>query len=175
MAATNSLDGRFAQAWGGVNPDGVHINVLLAARGSATAAAMSTAFTSPSEGFTPILVCVGPDQPSYQTLYPPTIMLNKVAVETEKMGSLVAGACQVGIAQGVLDSVAGGLLEANQDTVVFVSLWVNPDANDDDAVRAAARRATELGVREAVNGRAPADDEQLARDRDTITHPFYNP
>lgn len=173
MTTKNSLDGRFAQAWGGTNPNGVHVNVLLAARGSATAAAMSTAFCSPTKGFTPILVCVGPDQPSYQTLNPPTIMLNKVAVETDKMSSLLAGACQVGIAQAVLDSVANGLLKANQDTVVFVSVWVSPDASEDNAVRAAARQATEAGVREAVNGRTSEDVERLVSERDTITHPFY--
>ncbi|MGH3444162.1 MAG: hypothetical protein ACRDPB_02190, partial [Nocardioidaceae bacterium] len=66
--STHPLDGRLSQAWGGANPDGVHLNVVLAARGSATAAAMTAAFSAPAPGFTPILVCVGPDQPSYQTL-----------------------------------------------------------------------------------------------------------
>ncbi|GAA3580980.1 hypothetical protein GCM10022222_77090 [Amycolatopsis ultiminotia] len=168
-----ALDGRSAQAWGGTNPDGVHLNVVLAERGSATAAAMTGAFAAPSAGFTPILVCVGEDQPSYRTVYPPTIMLTKTASPTEQHANLVSGACQVGIAQGVLDSVADGVLAGDQETLVFAAVWLNPEADSGNAVREAAREAMRKGVREAVRGHAEIAD--LVADRDTVTHPFYTP
>ena len=168
-----TLDGRISQAWGGVNPNGVHLNILLAERGSPTAAAIATAFTSPTAGFTPILVCVGEDQPSYETVHPPTVMLNKTASATEEHELLVAGACQVGIAQGVLDAAADGLLTADQKTLVFVAVWLAPDANAGSQVRAAAREAMRKGVREAVQGHDAA--ARLVSDRDSLTHPFYAP
>lgn len=168
-----NLDGCLTQGWGGSNPNGVHVNVLLAARGSATAAAMATTFAGPTSGFTPILVCVGPDQPSYETVNPPTIMLNKTELDTELLCQLAAGACQVGIAQAVLDTVAEGLLTADQSHQVFVSLWLNPDAEDHKAVRDAAREATVSALREAVLGHAPEAAARLVTERGSLTHPFY--
>ncbi len=45
------LDGRIGEAWAGTVPNGSHINVVLAQRGSPAAAAITTAFTAPSNGF----------------------------------------------------------------------------------------------------------------------------
>lgn len=173
MRARTDIDGRLAQGWGGSAPNGVHVNVILARRGSPTAAALVTAFAAPSPGFTPILVCAGPDQPSYETLNPPTILLNKTAPATAQAETLIFGAAQVGTAQGVLDAVAGGLVGADQETIVFVSLWIDPAAADEGAVRGAARDAVGAAVREAVTGRDPADARRLVETRDQITHPFY--
>lgn len=173
MTRPTSLDGRIAQAWGGTNPNGVHLNVLLAERGSPTAASMMGAFTGPTTGFTPILVCVGEDQPSYQTVYPPTVMLNKTASPNEHHVNLVSGACQVGIAQGVLDAVADGALDGDQETVVYASVWLNAEADTGDAVREAARHAMHEGVREAVHGHDRS--ATLLAERDRLTHPFYRP
>lgn len=173
MTTTAELDGRLAQGWGGSNPDSVHVNVLLAERGSPTAASMTTAFAGPTTGYTPILVCVGADQPSYETVNPPTVMLTKSAPATELQSSLLSGACQVGIAQAVLDTVAADLLPADQSVLVFVSVWLNPDAEKHAAVRDAAREATGAAAREASQGRAPQDAERLVAKRERVTHPFY--
>ncbi|QUH03855.1 formaldehyde-activating enzyme [Saccharopolyspora erythraea] len=169
MSTPRDLDGRIAQGWGGRKPNGCHVNVVLARRGSATAAAMITTYTAPSEGFTPILVSVGPDQPSYETLNPPTLMMSKTAGNAR----LVSGACQVGIAQGVLDAVGEDLLVADQETLVFVSVWLDPDADDETAARCSSREATRDAVREAAAGRDPAAAQRLVADRDRLTHPFY--
>lgn len=167
------LDGRISQGWGGAPPDGVHVNVVLAERGSPTAAALATAFTSPAPGFAPILVSLGPDQPSYETLLPPTIMLNKIPTDSPQLEGLVFGACQVGVARGVLDAVAADLVAADQETLVFVSLWIDASAGDEEAVCRAAREATGRALAEAVRGRAPADARRLVEERDTVTHPAY--
>ncbi len=166
------VDGRISQGWGGRKPNGVHVNVILARRGSPTAAAMITAFASPSPGFCPIGVPVGPDQASYETVNPPIVLLNKIPVEAFAE-SLVFGAATVGAAQGVLDCVADGLLEADQETVVFVALWVDPAADDETSVREATREAVGAATREAVCGRERAAAWRLVEQRDRITHPFY--
>ena len=172
MTTSTGLDGRTAQAWGGTNPDGVHLNVVLAERGSPTAAALTGTLGRPAEGFTPILVCVGEDQPSYRTVQPPTIMLNKSPSPTGEHVNLVSGACQLGIAQGVLDSVADGLLAGDRSTAVFAAVWLNPAARSGDAVRGAAREAMRAAVAELVSEPEVAD---LVADRDRLTHPFYAP
>lgn len=171
-AARTDVDGRIAQGWGGSSPNGVHVNVILARRGSPTAAAMITAFAAPSPGFCPIGVPVGPDQPSYETVNPPVILLNKVPVDGFAE-TLVFGAATVGTAQGVLDCVADELLEADQETVVFVALWVDPAADDETAVKHAARQAVGAATREAICGRDRIAARRLVDQRDTLTHPFY--
>ena len=53
------LDGRIGDGWGGVKPNGSHVNVVLARRGSPTAAAAIGMLAHPTPGHTPVLVCVG--------------------------------------------------------------------------------------------------------------------
>jgi 5,6,7,8-tetrahydromethanopterin hydro-lyase len=171
--SARSLDGRISQGWGGTPPDGVHVNVVLAERGSPTAAVLTGTLVAPQAGFTPVLVSLGPDQPSYETLLPPTFMLNKMPLDADRQTGLVFGACQVGIARGVLDTVAAGLLDADQETVVFVSVWLDAGARDEGAVCAAARTATGTALHEAVSGRPEGAARALVERRESVTHPSY--
>ena len=173
MTSDTDNDGAIGQGWGGGAPNGIHVNVVLARRGSATAAALLTAFMSPSPGHTPVLVCVGPDQPSYEAVVPPTIMLNKVAATDERYETLTWGAAQLGIGQGVLDAVADELLEPDLATLVFVAIWVDPAASDETAIRRAAREAVRAGIGAAAGGPDTASIERLVRERDALTNPFY--
>jgi formaldehyde-activating enzyme len=168
------LDGRIAEGWGGEpGPNGAHVNVVLGVRGSATAAALLGAFTTPAPGHAPILVVVGEDQASYEPVWPPTIMINKATANTERHQTITWGAGQLGIAQGVLDVVADGLLEPTGDVVVLVCIWIDPNAFDETAVRAASRAATRNALGVAVNGRDPAAARDLVERRDSVTSPFY--
>jgi formaldehyde-activating enzyme len=171
---SEDIDGRFAQGWGGASPDGVHLNVLLARRGSPTAAAIVGAFTHPSTGFTPVLASVGESQQAYETLYPPTVIVPKSAPAGARHEKLVFGACAAGIARGVLDAVAGGAIRADRDTLVLVSLWLDGDAVDESAVCANARTATAAAVHEAAGGRPDEAVERLVEARDAVRHPFYD-
>ena len=170
----SNIDGAIGQGWGGLSPDGAHVNVVLARRGSGTAAALLTAFASPSPGHTPVLVCVGPDQPSYEAVVPPTVRMNKATATAERHQTITWGAAQLGIGQGVLDAVADGLLAADLDTLVFVSIWVDEAASDETAVRRAGRDAVRAAIGAAVAGPDAAAVERLVRERDTLANPFYS-
>src|SRR4051794_2491770 len=146
MTPQADIDGRIGQGWGGLSPNGAHANVVLGRRGSPTAAALMTAFTSPAPGHTPVLVCVGPDQPSYEAVVPPTIMMNKATAIDERHQTITWGAAQLGIGQGVLDAVADGVLDADGETIVFVAIWIDAAADDETAVRRASRDATRVAV-----------------------------
>src|SRR3954465_4158862 len=173
MTPDPNIDGAIGQGWGGRAPDGVHVNVVLARRGSATAAGLLTAFASPSPGHTPVLVCVGPDQPSYEAVVPPTVMMNKATATEERHQSLTWGAAQLAIGQGVRAAVAGRLLSADPRILVFVAVWVDAAGEDETAVRLAARAATRAAVADAVDGPDPAAVERLVRERDALDNPFY--
>lgn len=167
------LDGRIAQGWGGDAPNGVHVNLVLARRGTPTAAAMTSAYAAPSAGFTPILACAGADQRSYETILPATILVPKSAPSSAFGETLLFGAVQVGAGQAVLDAVAGGLVDGDQEHVVFVSVWIDPAADSEPAVRASAREAVGAALREAVVGKDPAQTARLVGSREALDHPFY--
>src|ERR1700742_3300478 len=169
--STPSLDGLIGEGWSGTDPDGAHVNVVLAERGTATAAALLTTFTSPTPGHAPILVVVGEDKDHYEPVWPPTIMINKATAVQERHQTITWGAGQLGIAQGVLDAVAEGLIPASGDLVVFVCIWIDPGASDETAVRKAARTAVRTAIGVCVDGRDAADD--LVARREDLTSPFY--
>jgi formaldehyde-activating enzyme len=173
MSSWDHVDGRIGEGWSGTDPDGAHVNVVLAHRGSATAAALLTTFTSPSPGHTPILVVVGEDKAHYEPVWPPTIMMNKATATTDRHQTITWGAGQLGIAQGVLDAVAEGLIQASGELLLFVAIWIDPAADDETAVRNASRHATLTGVRTAVHGRDPRAAQALVTRRDELRSPFY--
>lgn len=168
------LDGRIGEGWSGVKPNGSHVNIVLARRGSPTAAAAIGMLAHPSPGHVPVLVCVGEEESKYEPVWPPTLMMNKATAVDERHETLTWGAAQVGIAQGVLDAVADGLIEATQDLIVLVAVWVAPTANDETAVRLANRAAVRKAIGMCVEGRDPDAVARLVAGRDAVTSPFYS-
>jgi 5,6,7,8-tetrahydromethanopterin hydro-lyase len=167
------LDGRIGEGWSGEGVNGTHVNVVLAQRGGATFAAAVSMFAHPSPGHTPILVCVGPEQAQYEPIWPPTLMMNKATARDERHETITWGAGQLGIGQGVLDAVADGLLEATDEVSVLVAIWVSPGANDETAVRQAARAAVRKAIGMCVQGRDPGAAARLVEERDSLRNPFY--
>ena len=105
----DQLDGRIGESWSGEVPNGSHINVVLARRGSPTAAAAAGALAGPRPGHLPFLACLSPGV----LVRPATIVVNKSPIEGDgTLGPITWGAAQLGIAQGVLDAVADGLIDA---------------------------------------------------------------
>jgi len=170
----DDLDGRIGEGWAGDAPNGSHVNVVLARRGSPTAAAGISMLAHPAPGHTPVLVCVGPTQAEYEPVWPPTLMMNKATALDERHQTLTWGAAQLGIGQGVLDAVADGLLEATGDLLVLVAVWVDPMADDETAVRAANRSATRKAIGVCVEGRDADAAVRLVERRDTLRNPFYS-
>jgi formaldehyde-activating enzyme len=168
------LDGLIGEGWSGADPNGAHVNVVLAHRGTPTAAALLTTFTSPRQGHAPILVVVGEDKDHYEPVWPPTIMINKETALEPLHQKITWGAAQLGIAQGVLDAVAERLIPANGDLIVFVAIYIDPSAHDETAVRLASRAATLKGVRTARQGRPEDEVRALVDRRDSVTSPFYS-
>jgi len=167
------LDGRIGEGFGGTSPNGAHVNVVLARRGSPTAAAAVSMLAHPSPGHTPVLVTVGADQQSYEPVLPPTLMMNKATAVEDRHQTMTWGAAQLGIAQGVLDAVADGLLEPTQEIVVLVAVWVDVAAHDETALRQGARFAMRKAIGICVEGRTDDAVQRLVDERDALRSPFY--
>jgi 5,6,7,8-tetrahydromethanopterin hydro-lyase len=168
------IDGAIGEGWSGTDPNGCHANVVLARRGGPTAAALMTAMTTPRQGHSPILICVGPDKDHYEPIWPPTVMMNKATIAGDRHAKITYGATQLGLGQGVLDAVADGLLEPTDETIVFFAVWIDSAATDETAVREAARRAARKAVGMAVAGRDLTAARALVERRDTLRSPYYS-
>jgi 5,6,7,8-tetrahydromethanopterin hydro-lyase len=170
---TDRLDGAIGEAWAGKVPNGSHINLVLARRGSPTAAAAAAVLASPRPGHLPILACLkGAGTP----VRPATIVVNKVTIEGDGLERMTWGAAQLGIAQGVLDAVAEGLLDADEvaDVLLLVAVWVDPAAHDETAVRVANREATRAAIADALEPPAAEAVRALAEQRDEATNAYYS-
>jgi 5,6,7,8-tetrahydromethanopterin hydro-lyase len=170
---TDRLDGAIGEAWSGEVPNGSHINLVLARRGSPTAAAAAAVLASPRPGHLPILACLkGAGTP----VRPATIVVNKVTIDGDGLERMTWGAAQLGIAQGVLDAVAEGLLDAAEtaDVILLVAVWVDPAAHDETAVRMANREATRAAVADALDPPGPDAVRALAEQRDEATNAYYS-
>jgi 5,6,7,8-tetrahydromethanopterin hydro-lyase len=170
---SDRLDGAIGEAWSGEVPNGSHINLVLARRGSPTAAAATAVLASPRPGHLPILACLkGAGTP----VRPATIVVNKVPLESERLERITWGAAQLGIAQGVLDAVAEGLLRADEaaDVIVLIAVWVDPDAHDETAVRVANREATRDAIADALQPPSADAVGALAAERDEASNAYYS-
>jgi 5,6,7,8-tetrahydromethanopterin hydro-lyase len=169
---TDRLDGAIGEAWSGDVPNGSHINLVLARRGSPTAAAAAGVLASPRPGHLPILACL---QGAGTPVRPATIIVNKVTLEDDRLKKITWGAAQLGISQGVLDAVAEGLLDAEEaaDVLVLVAVWVDPDAQDETAVRKANREATRDAVADALQPPSAEAVRALAAQREAAMNAFY--
>ncbi|HZQ15792.1 MAG TPA: formaldehyde-activating enzyme [Gaiellaceae bacterium] len=173
MKDLDYLDGRIGEGFGGRSPNGAHLNVVLAKRGSPTAAAAVSMFAHPSPGHVPVLVVTGATQQEYEPVLPPTLMMNKATALDDHHQTVTWGAAQLGIAQGVLDAVAEGLLEATQELLVLVAVWVEAAADDETALRKGAREGMLKAIRVAVDGRDPESVRAQVAGRDALRSPFY--
>jgi 5,6,7,8-tetrahydromethanopterin hydro-lyase len=168
---TDSLDGRIGEAWAGERPNGAHINVAVARRGSPTAAAAVAALASPRPGHVPFLACLAPGT----VVRPVTVVVNKTSIEDESTGRMVWGAGQLGVAQGVLDAVAEGGLDAAEagELVLLVALWIDAVADDETAVRRATREAMRTALGDAAEPPSADALRALADRREEAESPYY--
>ena len=84
------------------------------------------------------------------------------------------GAARPTIRAAVQMLVADGLLEATDDVIVLVAVWVDPNASDETAVRLANREAVRKAIGTCVEGRDPQAAARLVAERDSLRNPFYS-
>jgi 5,6,7,8-tetrahydromethanopterin hydro-lyase len=168
---TDPIDGRIGEAGGGDGPDGCHVNVVLARRGSAAAAAVVGALASPRPGHTPFLVCFGPGT----VVQPLTIFVNRTTIDSEAIGRMTWGAAQLGVGQGVLDAVADGLLDAAEasEITVLAAVWIDPAASEETALRRACREAIRAAIADALEPASVEAVRALVERRDDVANAFY--
>ena len=152
-------DVQIGESFVGEGVNAAHVNTVFGPRSGPVGSAWATALASPSAGHVPFVAVLRPSLP----VKPLTLFVTKAAPADDTHGNLIWGPAQAGVAGGVADAVAEGIVEHRDvDThALIAAVWVNPAADDADTVYRNNRRATLTALR---NGACllPNLDEVLA-------------
>jgi 5,6,7,8-tetrahydromethanopterin hydro-lyase len=148
-----------------------HVNTVLGPREGPVGAAWVTALATPRAGFAPFVAIAAPGV----AVVPPTLFVNKAAIDGETHAKLTWGAAQAGVAGGVGLALGEGVIDQSQagGLVLIAAVWVNPSADDSQAIYENNTTATLQALR---NGKAggPGIEEFLAAAREPF-NAFFEP
>jgi 5,6,7,8-tetrahydromethanopterin hydro-lyase len=145
-----------------------HIDLLIGPRGSAAETAFANALTNNKEGFTSLLALVAPNL----ACKPSTVLFNKVTIKGANQAVQMFGPAQHAVAKAVADSVAEGVIPADEadDLFICVGVFIHWDAADNKKIQDYNYRATKESIARAIAGEPKAS--QVVAQRDKVKHPF---
>jgi 5,6,7,8-tetrahydromethanopterin hydro-lyase len=128
------------EGFAGSGPNAAHVNTVLGPKDGPVGSAWATALATPRLGHAPFVVVARPNVP----VKPFTLFVNKAAIEADGHARLTWGAAQAGVAAGVVVAVRTGVVpEPDTDVLLLIAaVWVDPKADDEDAVYANNTDAT---------------------------------
>jgi len=152
---------QFGEAFVGEADDAAHVNTVLGTVGSPVETAWVTALATPRQGHAAFVAAVQPGV----AVRPFTLFVNKTTIAGTRHAELTWGAAQAGVAGGVLDAVADGVIPESTvaGSLLIVAVWVSPDATDAAAVYRNNREATLAALRAGREGRPGVTDALAAR------------
>ena len=156
----------------GTGVNAAHVNTVLGPRGGPVGAAWVTALATPRAGFAAFVAIARPGV----AVVPPTLFVNKAAIEGERHGTLTWGAAQAGVGRGVGLALEEGVIGRDEvsELVLIAAVWVNPAADDAEAVHENNVTATLQALRSGRAG-GPGIDEFLAAARSPFNAFFERP
>jgi 5,6,7,8-tetrahydromethanopterin hydro-lyase len=145
-----------------------HIDLLIGPRGSAAETAFANCLVNNKDGFTSLLAVVAPNL----LAKPSTVMFNKVTIKGAKQAVQMFGPAQHAVAKAVADSVAEGIIPADEADNLFicVGVFIHWEAADDKKIQDYNYAATKEALARAVKGE-PSAAEVVAK-RNEVKHPF---
>jgi 5,6,7,8-tetrahydromethanopterin hydro-lyase len=145
-----------------------HIDLLIGPRGSAAETAFANCLVNNKDGFTSLLAVVAPNL----LAKPATVMFNKVTIKGAKQAVQMFGPAQHAVAKAVADSVAEGIIPADEADNLFicVGVFIHWEAADDKKIQDYNYAATKESIARAVRGE-PKAAEVVAK-RNEVKHPF---
>lgn len=153
----------------GSGPNAAHTNTILGARSGPAGVAWATALATPRAGHVPYMVVAQPGV----AVTPPTLFVNKAAVENDQHGLFTWGAAQAGVAAGVGEALRTGIIDVNStdDLVIIAAVWLNPTAHDEEEVYQNQRQAMIDALTNGKNGKPTATD--VIKASENVANPFF--
>ena len=155
----------------GEGAEAAHINTVLGDRHGPVGTAWATALATPRTGHSAFVTVLQPNLP----VKPLTLFVNKAAIADEQHGDLTWGAAQAGVAGGVADAVADGVISAEdaEELLLIAAVWVNPAAKNAELVYRNNRAATRNALANGTAGTPQVADMLAARH--APANPFFTP
>jgi 5,6,7,8-tetrahydromethanopterin hydro-lyase len=162
---------QLGESFVGTGANAAHVNTVLGAKGGPVEMAWASALAHPTEGHIAFVTVLRPSLP----VKPFTLFVNKAPLAGERHSEMTWGPAQAGVARGVAEAVAEGIIDATavDDLVLIAAVWVNPSADDAEAVYANNTRATREALRAGKERQPPIADVLAARA--APFNPFFCP
>ncbi|MFN4009640.1 MAG: formaldehyde-activating enzyme [Pannonibacter sp.] len=156
----------------GSGPNAAHINLYIGPKAGPISGALATAAASPGPGHLPFQTILKPNLP----VKPVTLFIAKAVLVPGTHETMTWGPAQAGVAAGMTRALLDGVLpaEAEDDWLAIAAVWVNPSADDADAVFANNNEALYMAAKRALTPGWPSR-EALAEGLRTVSNPFYTP
>src|SRR6187549_3170188 len=109
-----------------------HVDLIIGPRGSPAETAFANSLVNNKDGFTSLLAVVAPNL----LTKPATVMFNKVTIKGAKQAVQMFGPAQHAVAMAVADSVADGVIPANEadDLFITVGVFIHWEARDNKKI-----------------------------------------
>ena len=145
-----------------------HVDLIIGSKSGPAGAAFVSALSNNKDGFTTLLAVVTPNL----LCKPPTILYNKVTIKDARQAVQMFGPAQHAVALAVADSVAEGVIPANEadDLYITVGVFIHWEAKDNQKIQDFNYRATKEAIARAVKGEPKASE--VTAKKDAAHHPF---
>jgi len=157
---------QLGESFVGSGSNAAHVNTVLGPRNGPVGAAWATALATPSAGHAPFVAVLHPGLP----VKPFTLFVNKARIESDTHARMTWGPAQAGVAGGVAEAVAQEIV-FDIDDVLIAAVWVDPVADDADAVFANNLEAT-LGAL-AMGQQGLPSSTDIEERRGELWNPFF--
>lgn len=146
MSESSDVGFEVGEGFAGVGANAAHINTVLGKKSGPVGGAFVSILGSPTVGHIPFLVVWKPNVP----VTPATLFVNKAAIVNDRHGELTWGAAQAGVAHGVTEFASRRFVEIGQSDafVLLTAVWVNPEADDAEAVYRNNHHATVTALKQ---------------------------
>jgi 4-hydroxy-tetrahydrodipicolinate synthase len=145
-----------------------HIDVLIGKKDGPVGEGFTKAKASPVPGHEALLALLEPNL----AVKPPTLIVPTVTIRNLRQSQMIFGPAQAGVAKGVVDSVADGIIPkgALDELVIVANVFVHPAAVDRHRIFINNWKAMRHAIRRAMEGRPTL--EELEKDKEAARHPF---
>ena len=145
-----------------------HIDLLIGSKDGPVGVAFANALANQSAGHSNLLAVLAPNV----AVKPATVMVTKVTIKGATQAVQMFGPAQYAVAKAVADSVADGVIPADQaeDLCIVCGVFIHWEAKDDAKIYEYNYEATKLAIANAMNGSPSA--AEMVEARETAKHPF---
>ena len=145
-----------------------HIDLMIGSKDGPVGVAFANALSTQSDGHTNLLAVLAPNV----AVKPATVMITKVTIKGMKQAVQMFGPAQAAVAKAVADSVADGVIPADQaeNLVCVCGVFIHPDAEDNEKIYNYNYSATKMAIASAMSGKPSA--QEMIDQKDSAAHPF---